>query len=67
MTERSIVYLMGRVTQREADRATQIVRDTRGVQKVVRIFEVISEDELARLLPTPAKPQPAGAKPVTAN
>ena len=67
VTERGTVYLMGRVTQREADRATQIVRGARGVQKVVRIFEVISEDELARLLPTPAKPQPAGTKPAAAN
>ncbi len=67
VTERGTVYLMGRVTQREADRATEIVRGARGVQKVVRIFELISEDELVRLLPTPAKPQPAGTKPATAN
>ena len=63
VTERGTTYLMGRVTQREADRATNIVRGTSGVQKVVRIFEIISEDELARMLPTPAKPQPAVAKP----
>ena len=63
VTERGTTYLMGRVTQREADRGTSVVRSTPGVQKVVRIFEVISEDELARLLPTPVKPQPAGAKP----
>ncbi len=67
VTERGTVYLMGRVTQREADRATEVVRGARGVQKVVRIFEVISEDELARLLPTPAKTQPAGTKPAAAN
>ena len=67
VTERGTVYLMGRVTQREADRATEVVRGARGVKKVVRIFEVISEDELARLLSTPAKPQPAGTKPVAAN
>ncbi len=67
VTERGTVYLMGRVTQREADRATEIVRGARGVQKVVRIFQLISEDELARLLPTPAKPQPAGTKPAAAN
>jgi len=67
VTERGTVYLMGRVTQREADRATEIVRGARGVQKVVRIFEVISENELARLLPTPAKPQPANTKPAAAN
>jgi osmotically-inducible protein OsmY len=65
VTERSTTYLMGRVTQREADRATNLVRSTSGVQKVVRIFDIISEDELARLLPAPAKPPPAGAKPAT--
>ena len=63
VTERGTTYLMGRVTQREADRGTNVVRATPGVQKVVRIIEVISEDELARLLPTPAKPQPPGTKP----
>ena len=63
VTERGTTYLMGRVTQREADRATNVVRSTSGVQKVIRVFDIISEDELARLLPTPAKPQPAGAKP----
>ena len=65
VTERGTTYLMGRVTQREADRGTNVVRATPGVQKVVRIFELISEDELARLLPTPAKPQPPGTKPAT--
>ena len=67
VTERGTTYLMGRVTQREADRGTNVVRSTPGVQKVVRIFEVISEDELARLLPTPAKPQPSGSKPAISN
>ncbi|WP_341908449.1 BON domain-containing protein [Polaromonas sp. YR568] len=61
VTERGTTYLMGRVTQREADRATALVRSTPGVQRVVRMFEIISEDELARMLPTPAKPQPATA------
>ncbi|MES2364046.1 MAG: BON domain-containing protein [Pseudomonadota bacterium] len=63
VTERGTVYLMGRVTQREADRGTAVVRSTSGVQKVIRMFEIISEDELAGMLPTPAKPQPAGTKP----
>jgi len=63
VTERGTTYLMGRVTQREADRATNLVRSTSGVQKVIRIFDIISEDELARMLPTPAKRQPAGATP----
>ena len=55
VTERGTTYLMGRVTQREADRVTEMVRATPGVQKVVRLFEIISEQELARLLPA-AKP-----------
>ena len=54
VTERGTVYLMGRVTQREADRATEIVRSTTGVQKVVRLLEIITEDELKALLPKPA-------------
>ena len=49
VTERGIVYLMGRVTAREAQRATEIARNVRGVNKVVRVFEEISEDELKRL------------------
>lgn len=55
VTERGTTYLMGRVTQREADRATNVVRATPGVQKVVRILEVISEEELARLKPAQAR------------
>lgn len=54
VTERGTTYLMGRVTQREADRATEIVRATSGVQKVVRVFEIISDDELRNMLPQPA-------------
>jgi osmotically-inducible protein OsmY len=46
-TERGIVYLMGRVTDREANRATDLARTVSGVQKVVRVFEIISESELA--------------------
>ncbi|MFT7723078.1 MAG: BON domain-containing protein [Roseateles sp.] len=51
VVERAQVYLMGRVTEREAARATEIARQVNGVRKVVRAFEIISEDELARLLP----------------
>jgi len=54
VTERGTVYLMGRVTQPEADKATQITRNIGGVQRVVRIFEIISEDDLRRLNPLPA-------------
>ncbi|MDP2016581.1 BON domain-containing protein [Hydrogenophaga sp.] len=54
VTERNTVYLMGRVTQREADRATEIARNTSGVQRVVRSFEILTEEELARMRPRPA-------------
>jgi len=62
VTERGTTYLMGRVTQREADRATDITRTTSGVQKVVKVFEIISEDELRNLLPQPAPVETAGKK-----
>ena len=51
VTERGTTYLMGRVTQREADRATEMARSTSGVQKVVRLLEIISEAELQGALP----------------
>ena len=51
VTERGSVYLMGRVTEREATRAADIARGVSGVQKVVRVFEVISEEELANVQP----------------
>ncbi len=55
VTERNTVYLMGRVTQREADSATALIRNVGGVNKVVRMFEIISEEELRRQLPAPAE------------
>jgi osmotically-inducible protein OsmY len=61
VTERGTVYLMGRVTQREADKATQITRNIGGVQRVVRIFEIITDDDLRRMNPLPAARQAAPA------
>jgi osmotically-inducible protein OsmY len=49
VTERSTVYLMGRVTEREATRASEVARGVSGVQKVVRVFEILTEAELAAL------------------
>ena len=60
VTERNTVFLMGRVTQREVTRVTEIARGVGGVEKVVRVFEIISEDELARYQ---AKPAPVTADP----
>lgn len=53
VTERGTVYLMGRVTQRESNRATDVVRGVSGVQRVVRALEIVTEDELARIVPPP--------------
>lgn len=39
VTENSVVYLMGLVTQAEADAAAEIARNTDGVTKVVKVFE----------------------------
>lgn len=54
VTERGTAFLMGIVTEREAARAAELARSVSGVTKVVRVFEVISEAELAQIQP-PAK------------
>lgn len=48
VTERGVVYLMGRVTPREAARAGSIASGVTGVVKVVRVFEYVTEEDLAR-------------------
>jgi osmotically-inducible protein OsmY len=57
-TERGVVYLMGRVTDREATRSSDVARGVSGVQKVVRVFEIVSEGELNK---TTAKPAAAAS------
>jgi osmotically-inducible protein OsmY len=49
VTDRGTVYLMGRVTDREANRSAEVARSVSGVQKVVRVFELMTEAELAEL------------------
>lgn len=51
VTERGTVFLMGRVTQREGQVAADVARGVSGVQKVVKIFEYLTEDELRALQP----------------
>ena len=83
VTERGTVYLMGRVTQKEADRGTQIARTVGGVGKVVRMFEILTPDDVralglaapssapapaATVAPAPAPaPAPAAAAPAPAS
>ena len=51
VADRGAIYLMGRVTEREAQRGVDIARSVSGVQKVVRVFEILTEAELAALSP----------------
>ena len=54
VVHRGIVYLMGRVTEREATRASEVARGVSGVAKVVRVFEILTEAELANRAPRSA-------------
>jgi osmotically-inducible protein OsmY len=56
VAERSIVYLMGRVTEAEAAKATERARTVAGVQRVVRIFEILSPAEVSAIVPRPVTP-----------
>ncbi len=67
VAERGTVYLMGRVTQREAQRATDVVRGVSGVKRVVRVFEYISEDELKGMQPKRAADASTSATSVTSG
>jgi osmotically-inducible protein OsmY len=49
VTEWGTVFLLGLVTQKEADAAVEIARTTGGVLKVVRLFEIIPQEEADRL------------------
>jgi osmotically-inducible protein OsmY len=51
VTERGTVFLMGRVTQREGQVAADVARGVSGVQRVVKIFEYLTEDELRAMQP----------------
>jgi len=49
VTERGNVYLMGRVSEREAARAADIARSQPSVLKVVRVFEILTDEQLSNL------------------
>ena len=42
VTENGVVYLLGIISRAEAQRATSVVQDVNGVQKIVRLFEYIN-------------------------
>ncbi|MDR2688823.1 MAG: BON domain-containing protein [Azoarcus sp.] len=49
VTEARVVFLMGIVTQTEADLAVAIASRSKGVKNVVRVFEYISEQDARRI------------------
>ena len=51
VTERGTVYLMGRVTAREGQVGADVARGVSGVEKVVKMFDYISEQELLEMNP----------------
>lgn len=63
VVERGDVYLMGLVTEREANRAAELASGVSGVTKVVKVFQLMTEDELARKLPPPRPAEPAASSP----
>ena len=42
LTENGVVYLMGLVTREEAERISAVAADISGVQRVVRLFELVN-------------------------
>jgi osmotically-inducible protein OsmY len=55
VTEAGVVFLLGMVTQAEANAAVELARTTGGVLKVVRVLEVITPEQAKAL---DAKPRP---------
>ena len=60
VTQRGIVYLMGRVTEAEGEAAARAAARVEGVQRVVKVFDYLTEAEAAEFSKkTPATPPPA--------
>ena len=57
VTEAGVVFLLGLVTETEAETATDLARTTGGVRKVVKVFEYCKSTE------DPCKPPPPAAPP----
>lgn len=48
-TENQTVYLMGKVTKREADEAVRTAKKVSGVQKIVKVFEYLKSRPIAEI------------------
>ena len=49
VTENGVLFLLGLVSEREARAAIDIARTTAGVRKVVKLFEVLPDEEIRRI------------------
>jgi len=58
VTENSVVYLMGIVTEAEAAAATEVARTTGGVRKVVKVFEYCKPTDAVCAPPPPNAGEP---------
>jgi osmotically-inducible protein OsmY len=70
VTERRTIYLMGAVTQKEADVAAHVASRVPGVKQVVKLFDVASADEINRgraaaAAPTATQSPTAAPAPIT--
>jgi len=69
VTDRRTIYLMGAVTQKEADVAAHVASRVPGVKQVVKLFDVASAEEINRgraaAATAPAQSPAATAAPVT--
>ncbi len=63
VVERGEVYLMGMVTEREANRAAELTASIKGVRRVVKVMQIITEAELSGKLPTSAVYPPSDVAP----
>jgi osmotically-inducible protein OsmY len=61
VTENGVVYLLGIVSQAEADAAVEVARTTAGVRKVVRVFEIVSDTQAKKLDDPTSKPTQSAA------
>ncbi len=64
VAERRVVYLMGRVTPREAERGAELASRVSGVERVVKMFELVSEADLAAES-NPVKPGTQAPAPIS--
>lgn len=66
-TERGVVYLMGRLTEAESQRAGKAAAGVGGINKVVKLFEIVSEESVrvpsSSAAPVTDTPQPDAGSP----